>query len=389
MAETLMARLQRKLAEKHASNLYRQRRIVDSPQQVELLSAGRSLLSFCSNDYLGLANHPALAQALKRGVDRWGVGSGAAHLISGHSSAHHLLEEELAEWLGRERALLFSTGYMANLGVIGALTGRGDHIFADRLNHASLIDAGLASAAVFQRYRHGDATMLDEQLRGAERGSSMVVSDGVFSMDGDVAPLPQLVEICARHQALLMIDDAHGIGVLGEQGRGSGDGYSQQQLPVLMATLGKAFGVFGAFVAGSGELIENLIQEARSWVYTTAMPAAMAEALREALKIVREEEWRRQQLTRLVNQFREGADELGLALMPSQTPIQPLLVGDAGSALRWSRALQEQGILVSAIRPPTVPSGSARLRITFSAAHTQAHLERLLEALEKVHKGLH
>ena len=389
MAETLMARLQRKLAEKHASNLYRQRRIVDSPQQVELLSAGRSLLSFCSNDYLGLANHPALAQALKRGVDRWGVGSGAAHLISGHSSAHHLLEEELAEWLGRERALLFSTGYMANLGVIGALAGRGDHIFADRLNHASLIDAGLASAAVFQRYRHGDATMLDEQLRGADRGSSMVVSDGVFSMDGDVAPLPQLVEICARHQALLMIDDAHGIGVLGEQGRGSGDGYSQQQLPVLMATLGKAFGVFGAFVAGSGELIENLIQEARSWVYTTAMPAAMAEALREALKIVREEEWRRQQLTRLVNQVREGADELGLALMPSQTPIQPLLVGDAGSALRWSRALQEQGFLVSAIRPPTVPSGSARLRITFSAAHTQAHLERLLEALEKVHKGLH
>jgi 8-amino-7-oxononanoate synthase len=389
MAETLTARLQRKLAEKHASNLYRQRRIVDSPQQVELLSEGELLLSFCSNDYLGLANHPALARALKRGVDRWGVGSGAAHLISGHSSAHHLLEEELAEWLGRDRVLLFSTGYMANLGAIGALTGRGDHIFADRLNHASLIDAGQASAAVFQRYRHGDVAMLDEQLHGAEPGRSMVVSDGVFSMDGDVAPLPQLVEICARHQALLMIDDAHGIGVLGEQGRGSGAGYSQQQLPVLMATLGKAFGVFGAFVAGSGELIEYLIQEARSWVYTTAMPAAMAEALRKALKIIREEEWRRQQLRELVSRFRQGADELGLALMPSHTPIQPLLVGDAGSALRWSRALQEQGILVSAIRPPTVPAGSARLRITFSAAHTQAHVERLLEALEKLHKGLH
>lgn len=389
MAETLMARLQRKLAEKRASDLYRQRRIIDSPQQVELQSGGRSLLSFCSNDYLGLANHADLARALKRGVDRWGVGSGAAHLISGHSSAHHLLEEELAEWLGRERALLFSTGYMANLGVITALTGRGDHIFADRLNHASLIDGGLASTAMFHRYRHGDAAMLNEQLRGAERGRSMVVSDGVFSMDGDVAPLPQLVKICERHQALLMIDDAHGIGVLGEQGRGSGDGYSQQQLPVLMATLGKAFGVFGAFVAGNGELIENLIQEARSWIYTTAMPAAMAEALREALKIVRAEEWRRQQLRQLVSRFRQGAGELGLALMPSHTPIQPLHVGDAGSALRWSRALQEQGILVSAIRPPTVPSGSARLRITFSAAHTLAHVERLLEALEKVHKGLH
>jgi len=389
LPEQLMARLQQQLAEKRAHNLYRQRRIIGSPQQVELLSDGKPLLSFCSNDYLGLANHPDIAAAMKRGIDRWGVGSGAAHLITGHTAAHHALEEELAEWLGRERALLFSTGYMANIGAITALTGRGDQLFEDRLNHASLIDGGLASAAAFHRYHHADIAMLDEQLRAVESGHSMVISDGVFSMDGDIAPLQQLVTCCEQHDALLMIDDAHGIGVLGEQGRGCSAEYTQQQLPVLMATLGKAFGVFGAFVAGSETLIETLIQDARSWVYTTAAPAAIAEALRAALKIVISDEWRREHLRQLISRFRHGAEQLGLPMMPSETPIQPLVVGEADRALRWSHALQKRGILVTAIRPPTVPQESARLRITFSATHTTAHVDQLLDALDQIQRQDH
>ena len=389
MAERLMARLQQQLAEKRAHNLYRQRRIIDSPQQVDLSSDGKQLLSFCSNDYLGLAGHPAIARAMKRGIDRWGVGSGAAHLISGHTAAHHALEEELAAWLGRERVLLFSSGYMANIGAITALTARGDQLFEDRLNHASLIDGGLASAAAFHRYHHADINMLEQQLCAVSKGCSMVISDGVFSMDGDIAPLTQLTACCERHDALLMIDDAHGIGVLGEQGRGCTDGYTQQQVPVLMATLGKAFGVFGAFVAGSETLIETLIQDARSWVYTTAAPAAMAEALREALKIVISDAWRREHLRQLISRFRHGAGQLGLPLMPSETPIQPLLVGEADRALRWSHALEERGILVSAIRPPTVPRQSARLRITFSALHTDAHVDQLLDALDQIQRQDH
>ncbi len=386
MAERLTTWLQQQLAEKHANNLYRRRRVVDSPQQVELLSHGKTLLGFCSNDYLGLANHPDIAQAMKRGIDRWGVGSGAAHLISGHTAAHHALEEELAEWLGRERALLFSSGYMANMGTIKALTRRGGQLFEDRLNHASLIDGGLASSAAFYRYRHADTAMLDKQLSAAGSGHSMVVSDGVFSMDGDIAPLQQLTSCCEQHDALLMIDDAHGIGVLGEQGKGCSAVYAQHQVPVLMATLGKAFGVFGAFVAGSETLVETLIQNARSWVYTTAPPAAMAEALRAALKIVISDEWRREQLRQLIIRFRQGAEQLGLPLMPSETPIQPLVVGEAECALRWSHALEKRGILVTAIRPPTVPQGGARLRITFSATHTAAHVDQLLDALDQVQR---
>jgi 8-amino-7-oxononanoate synthase len=389
MAELLMVRLQQRLAEKRAHNLYRQRRVIGSAQQVELLSDGKPLLGFCSNDYLGLANHPDIAVAMKRGIDRWGVGSGAAHLITGHTAAHHALEEELADWLGRQRVLLFSTGYMANIGVIDALTGRGDQLFEDRLNHASLIDGGLASAAAFHRYRHVDTAMLDEQLRAIESGCSMVISDGVFSMDGDIAPLQQLAACCEQHDALLMVDDAHGIGVLGEQGRGCTDSYTQQQVPVLMATLGKAFGVFGAFVAGSETLIETLIQDARSWVYTTAPPAAMAEALRVALKIVISDEWRRDQLRLLISRFRQGAEQLGLPLMQSETPIQPLVVGEADRALRWSYALEKTGFLVTAIRPPTVPQSSARLRITFSATHTDAHVDQLLDALDQIQRQDH
>ena len=334
-----------------------------------------------------------MTQAFRRGLERYGAGSGAAHLICGHSRAHHALEEELADFVGRPRALLFSTGYMANLGVAGALLGRGDAVFEDRLNHASLLDAGLLSGARFRRYAHADADALDhalEQTADADR-NMLVMTDGVFSMDGDLAPLPRLAEVSARRGAWLMVDDAHGLGVLGRGGRGSLDhfGLDGEDVPVLMGTLGKAFGTAGAFVAGSEDLIETLIQQARSYIYTTALPPALAEATRAALRIVREADDRRERLRDLVSAFRRGAAALGLELMPSQTPIQPLLTGGNAQTLAFSEALERRGILVGAIRPPTVPEGSARLRITFSAAHTEADLQRLLSALAEVAGEIH
>ena len=370
------------LRRRRDAGLYRARRVVEGPQGPQLTVDGRHVLAFCSNDYLGLAADSRVAVALRRGIDTWGVGSGAAHLVTGHSAAHHALEEELAEFTGRPRALLFSTGYMANLGVIGALAGRGDSVFEDRLNHASLIDGGLLSAARFRRYAHGDVAALDREL-GDARGERLVVTDGVFSMDGDLAPLPELAATCRRHGAWLMVDDAHGLGVLGEQGRGSlaHYGLGQDDVPVLMGTLGKAFGTAGAFVAGSEALVETLIQTARSYVYTTAMPPALAEATRESLRIAREEEWRRERLRTLVARFRRGAEQTGLPLMPSTTPIQPVFAGTADRAVAWSRALEARGILVTAIRPPTVPEGGARLRVTFSALHEEDHVDRLLDAL--------
>lgn len=349
---------------------------------------GRRMLAFCSNDYLGLAADPRVAEAMIAGVRRYGVGSGAAHLISGHSHAHHALEEALAEFAGRERALLFSTGYMANLGVLSALLGRGDSVFEDRLNHASLIDGGLLSRARFKRYAHADPSALAAQLRAAP-GRRLVVTDGVFSMDGDVAPLPALAGVVGAGDAWLMVDDAHGFGVLGPQGRGSvaAAGLDQAAVPILMATLGKALGVAGAFVAGSEELIETLIQQARSYVYTTAMPPAVAAATHTALAIARDEEWRREHLNTLIAGFRTGARALGLDLTASPTPIQPIMLGDTARANRWSAALDRYGILVSAIRPPTVPTGTARLRVTLSAAHTQAQVDRLLDALGEIVVG--
>ena len=377
--------LQEQLDKRKADGLYRTRRVTDGPQGPELVVDGRRMLAFCSNDYLGLAADPRLAEALKRGVARYGVGAGAAHLISGHSSVHHALEEELAAFTGRDRALLFSTGYMANLGVISALLSRNDSVCEDRLNHASLIDGGLLSRASLKRYAHADVAALEAQLRHAP-GHKLVVSDGVFSMDGDVAPLAALHETAAAHDAWLMVDDAHGIGVLGPQGQGSvaDAGLGQDQVPVLMGTLGKAVGTAGAFVAGSEALIETLIQAARPYIYTTAMPPAVAEATRAALRIVAEEEWRRERLLGLVQRFRHGAQKLGLKLMASSTPIQPILLGDTATANRWSDALQREGILVSAIRPPTVPDGTARLRVTLSAAHTPAHVEALLAVLAEI-----
>lgn len=363
------------------AGLYRRRRVLGSPQQPHCVVDGRPMLSFCSNDYLGLANHPEVIAALRRGTERWGVGSGAAHLVNGHSAAHEALEAELADFTGRPRALLFSTGYMANLGVISALAGRGDTIFEDRLNHASLLDGALLSRATLRRFPHRDVAAL-ERIAGTDP-PRLIATDGVFSMDGDLAPLPELARAARETGAWLLVDDAHGLGVLGPGGRGTLDhlGLDTEQVPILMGTLGKAFGTFGAFVAASEGLIETLIQRARSYIYTTAGPPALAEATRASLAIVRREDWRRERLQILIERLRQGTAQLGLPLADSVTPIQPLVAGTSSRALVWSRALEAAGILVTPIRPPTVPEGTARLRITLSAAHEEADVDRLLEAL--------
>lgn len=343
---------------------------------------GETFLNFCSNDYLGLAAEPQVVEALRSAASLYGVGSGASHLVCGHAEPHHQLEQALADLCHRPRALVFSSGFMANLGVITALLGRGDGIFQDRLNHASLIDGGMASGARFKRYRHNDVQHLREQLAQSAAQRKLVVSDGVFSMDGDVAPIAALANECADQNAWLMIDDAHGFGVLGAHGEGSCAGLPQAQQPqILIGTLGKAFGTFGAFVAGSEELIETLIQFARSYIYTTALPPAVAAATLVSVELARTQQWRREKLHQHIVRFRECAQALGFELMPSATPIQPVLIGDDGEALRISQALRDKGVLVSAIRPPTVPEGSARLRVTFSAAHESEDVEQLLEAL--------
>ncbi|AJE16946.1 8-amino-7-oxononanoate synthase [Stutzerimonas balearica] len=374
--------LQARLAARRAEHLYRQRPLLASPQGPEVVVDGQRLLNFCSNDYLGLANHPEVIRAMQDGVAKWGVGGGASHLVIGHSGPHHELEEALAEFTGRPRALLFSTGYMANLAAVTALVGQGDTVLEDRLNHASLLDAGLLSGARFSRYLHNDAESLGKRLGKAE-GSTLVVTDGVFSMDGDLAELPALCAQARRHGAWMMVDDAHGFGALGASGAGVVEhfGLELDDVPVLVGTLGKAFGTAGAFVAGSDELIETLIQFARPYIYTTSQPPAVACATLKSMELLRSEGWRREHLQRLVARLREGAAQIGLTLMDSPTPIQPVLIGDSARALRLSALLRERGILVGAIRPPTVPAGSARLRITLSAAHSEAQLERLLQAL--------
>ncbi|MDH3947530.1 MAG: 8-amino-7-oxononanoate synthase [Gammaproteobacteria bacterium] len=380
---SLDAKLKAQLLEREQTRLYRHRQVLDSPQGVEVVVDNQRYINFSSNDYLGLANHPKVIEALAEGAHKWGAGSGAAHLVTGHSSPHHALEEELAEFTGRTRALLFSTGYMANLGAVSALLGRGDTVIEDRLNHASLIDAGILSRAKLKRYGHADAAGLAVQLDATDSGSRLVVTDGVFSMDGDLAPLPELVQACQNKGAWLMVDDAHGLGTVGSQGRGCLEHFKldTEAVPILVGTLGKAFGTFGAFVAGSEILIESLIQQARSYIYTTALPPAVAEATRASLRLIQTETWRREKLQHLVQRFRQGAGELGLPLMNSFTPIQPLVLGDTERALTVSQRLREQGFLVSAIRPPTVPEGTARLRITFSAEHEEVHVDRLLSAL--------
>lgn len=381
-------RIREELRQLRAQHLYRHRRVLESPQSAEVHVGGETLLSFCSNDYLGLANDTRVIAALREGAERYGAGSGASHLVTGHSVAHHALEQELATFAGAERALLFSTGYMANLGVVSALLGRHGRVFEDKLNHASLIDAARLSGAQVERYAHGDNARL-EKLLGATDGEKIILTDGVFSMDGDVADVAQLNASALRHGAWLLVDDAHGVGVLGAQGRGTLEhfGLKPQGPIILLGTLGKAFGTFGAFIAGDTDLIDYLIQRARSYIYTTALPPAIAEATRASLRIVAAEGWRRETLNARIAQFRSGAAQLGLKLLDSQTPIQPLILGEAQAALAASEALRARGILVAAIRSPTVPAGSARLRITFSALHTPAHVERLLEALAALPPG--
>jgi len=366
-----------------ARQLRRHRRIAEAGASLPWARIdGRDIRVFCSNDYLGLAHDPRLADVMARASRDWGAGAGAAHLVSGHTAEHHALEEALARFTGRERALLFSTGYMANLGVLSALAGRGDLVVEDRLNHASLIDAARLCGARVRRYRHADADAAAERLDAPAR-RRLLVTDGLFSMDGDVAPLAALHAAAHANGAWLVVDDAHGLGVLGDSGRGSLEaaGLDTTAAPVLVGTLGKAFGVFGAFVAGSDDLIETLINRARSYIYTTAPPPAVAAAARAALAIASEEDWRRQRLCALVSRFRSGALALGLRLLPSASPIQPILVGTPKAALEASETLFRTGFWVTAIRPPTVPAGTARLRVTLSAAHADQDVDDLLEAL--------
>ena len=376
------------LSDRRRQHLYRSRLVVDSPQGPEIDLAGNRYLNFCSNDYLGLANHPLLISAFQKAAQQFGVGSGASHLVNGHSQYHHQLEEALAEFTGRPRALLFSTGYMANLGAVNALLGKRDGVFEDRLNHASLLDAGILSGARFQRYRHRDSDDLELRLAQTNTGKRLIVTDGVFSMDGDLAPLDRLVQVARRQNAWLMVDDAHGFGCIGDTGRGSTEVFklTAADVPVLVGTLGKGFGTAGAFVAGSETVIETLIQRARTYIYTTAMPPAVAAATLVSLELVQKERWRREHLQQLITMFRQRARGMGLSLMDSQTPIQPMLTGSAEEALRISDGLKQRGILVTAIRPPTVPKGTARLRVTFSAAHSKSQVEQLLQALEQVVK---
>lgn len=402
-------------------HLRRERRtiekFVEPGSRVTAVVDGRQLVDFSSNDYLGLARHPAMAAAMAETAAATGSGSGASHLVTGHGREHSLLEEELAEFTGRERALLFSTGYMANLAVMTTFADRGECVLLDRLSHASLIDGGLLSGARFKRYAHGDAASAESAMAANSEAVSVVATDGVFSMDGDLAPLDALARAGRRHDAWLVVDDAHGLGVMGANGRGAVEhfGLSSEDVPLLVGTLGKAFGSFGAFVAGSREVIELLMQKARSYIYTTALPQPVAAASRKALEIAQRESWRRERVLALAARFRAAAEELGVPVMARVagagsgaeaaggasaatgsraaaqplTPIQPVLMGSSEAALNAQRSLLAEGFCVVAIRPPTVPRGSARLRVTLSAAHTNAQVDSLVEALNRICAAQH
>ncbi len=380
-----MPNLAPQLAELNTQKLLRKRRVVSGPQSTQLVVDGETYLSFCSNDYLGLANHPALTEALIRGANEYGVGAAASHLISGHMGPHQALEIALAQFVDLPRALYFSHGYAANTGVIPALTGRGDAIFSDALNHACIIDGARLSRAEVQVYRHADMAELARLLEASRVVRKLVVSDAVFSMDGDIAPVNDLVALCEGHDAWLLLDDAHGFGVLGAKGRGVLEHFDIHSPNVIyMGTLGKAAGVSGAFVAGQADVIEWLVQRARTYVFSTASPPALAVALQESLRIIEREYWRREQLQMLATRLRAGLANLPWKLLPSQTAIQPLIIGANDAALNLMAKLQEMHIWAPAIRPPTVPEGTARLRISLSAAHTIADIDRLIDALRTI-----
>ena len=383
----LIAGLDEALSARRAAGLERRREAMQSPQGPRITVGGRELVAFASNDYLGLANDPALLAAARDAVPRWGVGAGASHLICGHFAPHELLEAELAAFVAPcadARALTFSSGYLANLAILSSLAGRSDAIFADKLNHACLNDGALLARANFVRYAHGDVAALERRLAGSKSAHKIIATDAVFSMDGDLAPLPRLLELADRHDAWLVVDDAHGFGVLGD-GRGSLAHFSLQSARIIhMGTLGKAAGVAGAFVAAHPSVIETLIQTARPYIYTTAAPPLLAAALRVALAIIRDDAGRRARLARSITQFRDGARCLPWPLLPSPTAIQPLIVGDSRAAMDIAAALRERGFWVPAIRPPTVPQGTARLRVSLSAAHTEDDVAALITALHAI-----
>jgi len=374
------AALKAALADLEQRQLKRTRRVGLAP----------GLVNFCSNDYLGLANHPEVTRAFIQAASRHGVGSGASHLVTGHGPEHEALEEELAAFTGREKALVFSTGYMTNMGVIGALADQNARIVSDKLNHASLIDGCRLSGAEVRRYRHGDAGHAAELLSTLDAETRLVVTDGVFSMDGDMAPLAELANLARRANAWLVVDDAHGLGVLGATGRGSCEqsALSAHDVPVLIGTFGKAFGTFGAFVAGDTDLIELLMQKSRTYIYTTALPPAVAAATRAALRVSDRESWRREKALALSQRFVRGLVDEGVTRAPATpTTIVPVVLGEAARALAVSRALESAGFLAMAIRPPTVPAGTARLRVTFSASHDEAQVDALLAALAEALKS--
>ncbi len=378
--QALAAELQTRAAQ----GLTRRRRLLQSPQTAHVQVDGVPVLSFCSNDYLGLASHPALIQAMQAATASAGVGSGASHLITGHHQYHQQAEQALAQFVGLPAAVLFGNGYMANLGVVTALVGRDDAIFADKLNHASLNDAAVLSRATLHRFAHNDTEMLEKQLGASSAKRKLVIVDAVYSMDGDLAPMPQLLALCERYDALLLLDDAHGFGVLGEQGRGVLIHFALRSPRIIyMATLGKAAGVSGAFVAAEPVIVDYLVQNARTYIYTTASPPALAATLLTSMQVMVDEGWRRQHLQQLIAQLKQSLQLKSWHLMPSDSAIQPLVIGENQQALAVSEYLRAQGILVPAIRPPTVPKGTARLRISLSAAHSTEDVTRLVQALQQ------
>ena len=385
----MLNQLKAELAERACAGLQRKRRLLQSPQSGHVLMDEQSVLSFASNDYLGLANHAALIQALQNASAVAGVGAGASHLINGHHQLHEAAEQALAEFVGLPAGLLFTTGYMANMGVIGALMGRDDAIFADKLNHASLNDAALLSRASLHRYQHQDLVQLEKQLSESDARRKLLIVDAVFSMDGDIAPVPALLALCEKYDAWLVLDDAHGFGVLGQDGRGILSHFHVQSPRIIyMATLGKAAGVAGAFVAGNETIIEYLVQSAKTYIYTTASPPALSAALIAAVEVMKADMGRHQHLASLIQIFKTELALKSWQLMPSITAIQPVLVGSNERVLKLSEYLLIRGIFVPAIRPPTVPKGSARLRVSISAAHTEADVRLLIKTLHEAEAEL-
>ncbi|HEY0563910.1 MAG TPA: 8-amino-7-oxononanoate synthase [Methylophilus sp.] len=385
----MLAALQAELDKRQAQGLMRQRRLLDSPQAEHIVANSQHFLSFCSNDYLGLANHPALIKAMQQAAGESGVGSGASNLITGHHRYHDSLEKQLAQFVQMPAALLFSTGYMANIGVLGALAGREDAIFADKLNHACLNDGGYYSLAEFHRFAHNDVVALEGLLKTSSAKRKLIAVDAVFSMDGDLAPLTEYLALCEQYDAYLYVDDAHGFGVLGTHGQGSLN-YLNLKSPrlIMMATLGKAAGVAGAFVAGEQVVIDYLIQTAKSYVYSTPAPPALSATLSASVKLIEEGDDLRMHLQALITALKTHLTVTRWQLMPSFTAVQPLLVGSNHDALALSEYLQKLGILVPAIRPPTVPTHTARLRISLSAAHSIEDVIKLAEAINAAEKVL-